>query len=156
MSPTKIIKCTWPTLQAEPRMLQNRVPGASWLYFAGWPQNAKSMFLAIILLTSGARARKSPNRHSGLWFCRLLEPGPESLQIDTPGSDFVDFWSQGQKVFKSMLQVMILSTSGARARKSSNRYSRLWFCRLLEPGPESLQNDTPGYDFVDFSLRICA
>ena len=88
MSPTKIIKCTWPTLQAEPRMLQNRVPGASWLYFAGWPQNAKSMFLAIILLTSGARARKSPNRF--------------------PGYDFVDFWSQGQKVSKSILQAMIL------------------------------------------------
>jgi hypothetical protein len=60
----KIIKCvlwelTCSTLRAAPRMLQNRVPGASWLYFAGWPQNAKSVLLAIILLTSGARARKS-------------------------------------------------------------------------------------------------
>ena len=62
-----------------------------------------------------------------MWFCRLLEPGPESHQIDTPGYDFVDFRSQGQKVLKSLLQAMILLTSGARARKSSNRCSRMWF-----------------------------
>ena len=45
----KIIKCvlwelTCSTLRAGPRMLQNRVPGASWLYFAGWPQNAAKLF----------------------------------------------------------------------------------------------------------------
>ena len=51
----------------------------------------------------------------------MLEPTPESFQIDAPGYHFVDFWSQRQKASKSMLPVIILSTSGAKARKSSNR-----------------------------------
>jgi hypothetical protein len=125
------------------------------------------------LSTSGAKARKSSNRCSWQSFCRLLEPRPESLQIDAPGYHFVDFWSQGQKVFKSMLLAIILSTFGAKARKSSNRWSWLSFCRLMEPGqeslqidargswlsfcrltsgarPESLQIDVPGHHFVDF------
>ena len=104
----------------------------------------KSMLLAIIFSTSGAKARKSSNRCSWLSFCQLLEPKLESLQIDGPGYHFVDLWSQGKKVFKlmlvargyhfvdlllvpghkvfkSMFLATILSTSGAKARKSSNR-----------------------------------
>jgi len=57
-------------------------------------------------------------------------PRPESLQIGAPGYPLADFWSQGQKVLKSMLLAIILSTSGAKARKSSI--------------------DAPGYHFVDF------
>ena len=68
----------------------------------------------------------------------------ESAQIEFPGRHFADFLGKGQKVLKSSLLDVILSTSGAKARKCSNRYS--WasfcpslasFCRLLEPRPES-------------------
>ena len=54
---------------------------------------------------------------------------PESLQIDSPGCHFLNFLSQCQKVFKSMLMDIISSTSGAR--------------------PECLQIDAPGHHFVD-------
>ena len=110
----------------------------------------KSMFLVMISSTSGANARKLPNRCSWLSFCRLLEPRPESHQIDVPGYHFVDFWSQGGKVFKSILLAMISSTSGANARKLPNRRCGISFCRLLEPRPESHQLNAPGYHFVDF------
>ena len=76
-------------------------------------------------------------RASWNWFYRLLEPRPGSHQIEPPGTSFVDFWSQGQKVIKSSLLGLVLSTSGANARKSSNRTSWDWFCRLLEPRPEN-------------------
>ena len=42
---------------------------------------------------------------------RLLEPWPESHQIELPGTGFVDFWSQGQKVRKQSLLGPPLSTS---------------------------------------------
>ena len=90
---------------------------------------SKSMLLVMISSTSGANARKLPNRCSWLSICRLLEPRPESHQIDSPGYHFVDFWSQGGKVFKSMLLAVISLTSGANARKLPNRLSGLssWF-----------------------------
>ena len=109
-----------------------------------------SMLQGMILSTSGTRTRKSSNQCPRVWFCWLLEPGRESLQIDAPGCDFIDFWSQGQKVMKMLLQDVILLTSGARARKSWNQCSRVCFSWLLEPGPESLKINTPGSDFVDF------
>ena len=68
---------------------------------------------------------------------RLLEPRPESRQIEPRGIRFVDYWSQGQRVIKSRLLGMVLSTSGAKARKSLNRGSWDEFCRLLGPRPES-------------------
>ena len=37
----------------------------------------------------------------------------------------------------------VLSTSGAKARKLSNRASWDWFCRLPEPRPESHQIEPP-------------
>ena len=37
----------------------------------------------------------------------------------------------------------VLSTSGAKARKLSNRASWYWFCRLPEPRPESHQIEPP-------------
>jgi len=86
------------------------------------------MLLVFILLTSGASAKKFPNRCWWLSFCWLLTPKPESLQIDNPGYHFVD---------------------GAKARKSSNRCAWLSFRRFLEPMPESLQIDAPGNNFVD-------
>ncbi len=110
----------------------------------------KSSLLELILSTSEAKAGKSSNRAFWNSFCRLLEPRPESHQIEPPGTGFVDFWSQGQKVIKSSFLGLVLSTSGAKARKSSNRASWDWFCRLLEPRPESHQIEPPGTGFVDF------
>ena len=125
-----------------------------------WDQGQKvikSSLLALVLSTSGANARKSSNRASWNWFCQLLEPRPESHQIELPGTGFVDFWSQGQKSsnrpswdwfyrlleprtdIKSSLLGLDFSTSGAKSRKSSNRASWDWFSRLLEPRPESHQ-----------------
>ena len=40
------------TLRAGPRMLQNSVLGASWLYFAGWPQNVARMLQNSVLVAS--------------------------------------------------------------------------------------------------------
>ena len=78
---------------------------------------------------------------------------------------FVDFWIQGQKTTKSSLMGLVLMTSGAKTRKSSNRASFLglvlstsaakarkssnrvsWdsFCRLLEPRLKSHQIELPG------------
>jgi hypothetical protein len=62
------------------------------------------------------------------WFAGLLvtksrlgEPRSESHQIKISGTDFVGFWSQGQKLIKSILLGMILSTSGAKVTKSLNQ-----------------------------------
>ena len=96
----------------------------------------KSSFLGLVFSISGANARKCSNRASWDSFYRLLEPRPESHQIKLPGTGFLDFWSQRQKVFKSSFLGFVLSTSGAKARKSSNRVSWDWFSRLLEPTPE--------------------
>ena len=96
-----------------------------------------SSLLGLVSSTSGAKARKSSNRASWDYFCRLLGPRPESHQIEPPGTTFIDFWGQGQKVIKSSLLGLVFSTSGAKARKSSNRASWDWFCRLLEPRPGS-------------------
>ena len=41
-------------------------------------------------------------------FCRLLEPRPESVQIQPSRTHFVDFWSQCQKVMKSSCRSVIL------------------------------------------------
>ena len=49
----------------------------------------KSNLLELILSTSGAKARKSSNRASWDWFCRLLAPRPESHQIEPPGTGSV-------------------------------------------------------------------
>ena len=80
----------------------------------------------------------APNRASWTSFCRLLEPRPESAQIEHPERHFVDFLRQGEKVVKSSLLGVILSTSEAKARKCSNRASWTSVCRLLKPRPESL------------------
>ena len=47
-----------------------------------------------VLSTSGAEARKLPNRASWDWFCRLLEPRSESHQIEIPetGDPTVSKW----------------------------------------------------------------
>ena len=77
----------------------------------------------MVLSTSGAKARKSSDRTSWDWFYRLLEPRPESHQIEPPGTGFINFWNQDQKVSKSSLLGLVLSTSGAEARKPSNQAS---------------------------------
>ena len=148
----------------------------------------KSSLLELVLSTSGAKAGKCSNRVFWSSFCRLLEPRPECLksnllssfyqllepkpentQIEPPGAHFVDFWSQSQKMLKSILLEPILSTSGAKARKCSNRVFWNSFCRLLEPRPEYLKSnlltsfyrrleptpentqiELPGAYFVDF------
>ena len=63
----------------------------------------KSNILGLALLTSAAKAGMSPNRDSWDWFCRLLEPGLESHEIEPLGTGFVDFWSHGRKIMKSSL-----------------------------------------------------
>ena len=73
-------------------------------------------------------AGKLSNRASWDWFCRLLEPWPESHQIELPGTGFVDFWSHGRKVIKSRLLELVLVTSWANAEKSLNRVSWDSFC----------------------------
>ena len=119
-------------------------------FWSQCPRSCQIDISCVILPTSGANARKCSNRESRTSFCRLLEPRPESAQIEPPGHHFVDFWSPCQKVLKSSLLDVILSTSGAKARKCSNRASWASFCRLLEPTPESAQIDPPGRHFVDF------
>ena len=121
------------------------LPGIGFVDFWNQGQNLiKSSFLGLVFSISGANARKCLNRASWDSFCRLLEPRPESHQIKLPGTGFLDFWSQRQKVFKSSFLGFVLSTSGAKARKSSNRVSWDWFSRFLEPTPESLQSDFLG------------
>jgi len=138
-------------LEPRPESGQIEPPGRHFVDF--WSQGQKvlkSSLLDVILSTSGANARKWSNRASWTSFCRLLEPRPESAQIEPPGRHFVDFWSQGQKVLKSSILSVILSTSCAKAGKYSNRASWTSFCRLLKPMPESGQIEPPGRHFVDF------
>ena len=120
-------------------------------FVAFWIQgqkNIKSSIPGLVLSASGAQARKSSNRASLDWFSRCPEPKPESHQIELPRTGFIDFlsqcrkvmkarllggfldfWSQGQKVIKSSLLGFVLSTSGAKAEKSSNRV--FWIRRAL-------------------------
>ena len=77
----------------------------------------ESSFLGLVFSTSGAKARKLSNRVSWDWFCRLLEPRLENQKIELPGTRFVDFWSQGQKVIKSILLGLVLLIPRANARK---------------------------------------
>ena len=95
----------------------------------------------IVLLIPGSQIRKSSNRASWDWFCRLLEPWPESHQIELPGTGFVDFWSHGRKVIKSSLLELVLVTSWANAEKSLNRVSWDSFCLI---GSRSQHNFTSG------------
>ena len=83
----------------------------------------KSSFLELVLSISGANARKSSNRAFLDWFSRCLEPKPKRYQIEFPGVAFVGFLIRGWKVVKSSLLGLVLSTSGAKARKSSNQPS---------------------------------
>ena len=107
------------------------LPGIGFVDFWNQGQNLiKSSFLGLVFSISGANARKCLNRASWDSFYRLLEPRPESHQIKLPGTGFLDFWSQRQKVFKSSFLGFVLSTSGAKARKSSNRVSWDWFCLI--------------------------
>ena len=62
----------------------------------------------------------------------------------------VDFWIQGQKIIKSSFMVLVLSISGAHARKSSNGASSDWCFRCPERRLESLQIEFPGTGFADF------
>ena len=64
---------------------------------------------AIVLLIPGSKGRKSLNQACWDWFCRLLEPWPESHQIETLGIGFVDFLNQCWKFIKSNLLGFVLS-----------------------------------------------
>jgi hypothetical protein len=66
------------------------------------------------------------------------------------GAHFVDFWSQSRKMLKSSLLELILSTSGSKAGKCSNRGFWNSFCVLLEPRLENAQIEPSGAHFVDF------
>ena len=100
--------------------------------------------------TYGAKARKSLNRVSWDWFSRLLEPRPGSHQIEFLEIRFLDVLSHGWTVIQSSLLGLVLLTSGAKAKESSNRSSWDWFCRLLEPRPESYQIELLGTGFLIF------
>ena len=85
-------------LEPTPESVQIELPGIRFIGF--WSQGLKvikSSFLGLVFLTSGANARKSSNQASWDSFCRLLEPRPESHQIESPGTGFLDYWSQRQK-----------------------------------------------------------
>ena len=76
---------------------------------------------------------------------------PENAEIGPPGTHFVDFWTQGQKMLKSDSLGPILSTSGPKARKCRNRTSWDPFCRFLDPELETnAEIGLPGTHFVDF------
>ena len=122
-----------------PESAQSEPPGRHFVDLWSPGQKVlKPSILEVILSTSGANARECSNRASWASFCRLLKPMPESAQIEPPGRHFVDFWSQCQKVLKSSILGVILSTSEAKARKCSNRASWTSVCRLVKPRPESL------------------
>ena len=80
----------------------------------------------------------------------LILSMPEHHRISTSGNDFVDICSQAQEVIKSrhleprprshQIIIMISSTFRSQARKSSNRYSWDWFCRLLRDKATILSN----------------
>ena len=110
----------------------------------------KSGFLECIFTSSAAKAIKSLNRGSWSSFCRLPESKPESAQIESPETHFVDFWRQRQKMLKSKLLELILTTSGAKAIKCLNRSSWSSFWRLPEPTLENAQIESPGRYFDDF------
>ncbi len=113
----------------------------------------KSGFLECIFTSSAAKAIKCLNRGSWSSFCRLPESKPESAQIESPETHFVDFWRQRQKMLKSKLLELILSTSGAKAIKCLNRSSWSSFCRFPEPKPDNAQIASPGKYFEDFSIQ---
>ena len=121
---------------------QIKTPGIGLVYF--WSRNLKvikSNLLGLVFSTSGAKAGKSSNLVSWESLCRFLDPRMESHQIKLPGIRFVgfiDFLSQGRKVIKSRFLGMVFLTSGAKARKSSNRVFRDSLCRLLEPRLKAL------------------
>jgi hypothetical protein len=127
---------------------------ASWDWFCRllepWPESHQIEPPGIGFVEFWSHSRKVIKSSFWDWFCRLLEPWLESHQIESPGIGFVDFWSHGRKVIKSSFLGLVLSTSGAMAGKSSNRASWDWFCRLLEPWPESHQIEPLGIGFVDF------
>ena len=79
-------------------------------------------------------------------FCRLLEPMPEITKSELlePISSTSGTLEQGQKMLKSTRLGSILSTSGPKARKCSNRNSWNPFCRLLCPLQENAEIGTPG------------
>ena len=111
---------------------------------------SKSKYLGLIVSTSGANARHSLNQDS--WNCFLstsvTEPGHHQIwtswtdfvdfwnnarknAMKIPGTDFLDFCNEGQKIIKSGLLGLILPTSGANTRKASNQDSWdgfLYFC----------------------------
>ena len=77
----------------------------------------KSKLRGFIFSRSCARASKALNQDFWDWFYRLLEPRPQSHQIETSGKDFVDFWTQGQKMLKSEVLGPFFSAFGPKAGK---------------------------------------
>ena len=73
-------------------------------------------FLAICIFDVFSVAREGNRLQNG----GGMEPSVESHQIDALGNGFVDFWSQGQKIIKSRLLRLVLSTSTAKNGKSLN------------------------------------
>ena len=115
------------------------------------PEILKSEPLELILKTSGAEAIKCLNRSSWSSFCRPPEPKPENVQIGSPGKYFEDFSSQSHKVLKSSLLELILSSSGAKARKclKSERSERgEQGERSIRPPPNTLELLLVGWPFV--------
>ena len=87
--------------------------GLGWLGWAGW---LGCLGWAALAGWLAGWARPLP----GIG-CRLLEPTPESLQINIPRIRFVDFWSQGQKVIKSScLGLAVTCHNGKRKRLQSD------------------------------------
>ena len=96
----------------------------------------KSKVLELISSSSEAVAKEFLNPSSWNSFVGSWRRSQKNIQIRTPGCHFVDFWSQGQKIFESKLQELMLSTSCAWPSKYLSRNVWNSFCRLLETRPE--------------------
>ena len=60
------------------------------------------------------------NDIADIWGSSIINEIADTI-VNNRASNFVDFWSKGHKVIKSRLLAMILSSSGARARKQCAR-----------------------------------
>ena len=83
----------------------------------------KSELVEFICWLLEPQPEKYSNRNSWMSFCRLLEPVLESIWIETTGTNFVYALRLSQKILKSELLELILSTSVDNARKCLNRNS---------------------------------
>ena len=76
------------------------------------PRMLKSMLLELILSSSGGKSQGQKMLKPNFLRAILLTSGTSArdIQIEHPGTHFVDFWSQDQKMLESGLLEPIVST----------------------------------------------